>query len=55
MARAILDRGAPGEATVALVIDQGIQAIAAILGVLTAGKPYVFRNPGVPPRETISS
>jgi non-ribosomal peptide synthetase component F len=38
VARAILDRGTPGEEPVALVFDPGPQAIVAILGVVTTGR-----------------
>jgi amino acid adenylation domain-containing protein len=47
IARAILDQGTPGEEPVALIFDLGPQAIAAILGVLKSGKPYVFLDPGL--------
>ena len=48
IAHAILEaRSEPGE-TVALVLDQGVELVAAILGALKAGKIYVPLDPSLP-------
>jgi len=47
IARAILDQGTGSEEPVALIFGQGTRAIAAILGVLKSGRPYVFLDPGL--------
>ena len=41
LAHAILDRQGPGDGQVALLLDHSTQAVAAILGVLKAGRCYV--------------
>src|SRR5215470_4049545 len=48
IARAILDRVGKKQEPVVLFFEQGSQAIAAILGVLKAGKIYVAANPSFP-------
>src|SRR5262245_23708785 len=48
IARGILDRQGPGQKPVAVLFEQGIEAIAAILGVLKAGKFYVPISPSLP-------
>ena len=48
VAHAVLEQGGPGEEPVALLFEQGVQAIAAILGVLKAGKIYVPLDPSLP-------
>ena len=42
MAHAILAQRGEGEELGALTFNQGIRAIAAILGALKSGKPHVF-------------
>jgi amino acid adenylation domain-containing protein len=49
VARAILGRQAPGAEPVGLLFDTGIDAIAAVLGTLKAGKFYVPLDPTFPP------
>ena len=45
VASAILDKSLGNSNTVALLINQGIESVTAILGVLKAGKIYVSLNP----------
>ena len=47
LASAIQGRGGGGTEPIALMFGQGTRAIAAILGVLKSGKPYVFLDPGL--------
>jgi len=49
VAWAILAQRGPGEEPIALLFQQGASAIAAILGVLKAGKFYVPLDPSYPP------
>src|SRR5205823_13197257 len=48
MAHAILERRGEDEEPVALLLDQGAPVIAAIMGVLKAGKSYVPLDPQFP-------
>jgi amino acid adenylation domain-containing protein len=48
VAHAVLDALGPGEGSVALLLEQGAPAIAAILGVLKAGKSYVPLDASAP-------
>jgi amino acid adenylation domain-containing protein len=48
VAHAILAARGPGEAPVALVLEQGVWQVAAILGALKAGKIYVPLDPAAP-------
>lgn len=48
VAHAILDRRGPGNDAVALLLSQGADLIAAILGVLKAGKFYLALDPDYP-------
>ena len=48
IARRILDWQGPGQEPVVVLFEQGIEAIAAILGVLKAGKFYVPVSPSLP-------
>ena len=48
IARAILNRRGPGSEPIALLLEQGIDIIAAIFGVLKAGKFYVAIDPSSP-------
>ena len=41
LAHAILERQGPGEGQVALLLEHGVQATAALVGALKAGKCYV--------------
>ncbi|HEY3303856.1 MAG TPA: non-ribosomal peptide synthetase [Candidatus Binatia bacterium] len=52
IARAILARVGDGEEPVTLLLEQGPTAIAAILGVLKAGKIYVSLDPAFPRART---
>src|SRR2546428_7968556 len=52
IARAILAKRAPGSEPIALLLAQGIDVIAAILGVLKAGKFYVLLNLSTPRERT---
>jgi amino acid adenylation domain-containing protein len=47
-AHAILGRGAPEGTPVAVLMDQEEPAVPALLGVLKAGRPCVFLDPGDP-------
>lgn len=47
VARAILEQNVPREKPVALLFDQGFQAISAILGALKSGQPFVFLDPSL--------
>lgn len=49
VAHAILAARGPGAEPVALLLDQGVPAIASIFGVLKTGKFYVPLNPTLPP------
>ena len=49
LARAILSRSGSAAEPVALVLEHGGEALAAILAVLKAGKSYVVLDPGNPP------
>ena len=49
IARAILERRGPGEEPVGILLDNDALAVAAILGVLKAGKGYVPLDPALPP------
>lgn len=49
LAHAILAGQDPGPAPVALLLDQGLAAVVAMMGVLKAGKAYVAVDPGHPP------
>ena len=48
LARAILNARGTGNESIALFFDHGIDGIVAILGVLKAGKSYVFLSPSLP-------
>jgi amino acid adenylation domain-containing protein len=48
IARAILDRMGPGSEPVAMLFEQGIDVMAALLGVLKAGKFYAAIDPSFP-------
>ena len=48
VAHAVLDALGPGEGSVGLLLEQGAPAIAAILGVLKAGKSYVPLDAAAP-------
>jgi amino acid adenylation domain-containing protein len=48
IARTILKKRGPGSEPIALLFEHGIDIIAALLGVLKAGKFYVALNPGFP-------
>src|SRR5712692_4793925 len=48
IARAILDKRGPGSEPIALLFEHGIDVIAAIFGVLKAGKFYVAIDPSFP-------
>jgi iturin family lipopeptide synthetase A len=52
VARAIQERCGRGEEPVALLFDQDEALIAALLGVLKAGRPYVPLDPSHPPGRT---
>ncbi len=49
MAHAILQQIGPGPAMVGVLLDPGAAAVAALLGLLKAGKTWVPLDPGVPP------
>ena len=49
VAHAILNRLGPGNEPVVLLLPQGVEQIAAVLGALKAGKIYVPLDPGHPP------
>jgi len=48
IARAILEKRGPGSEPIALLFDHGIEVIAAIFGVLKAGKFFVALDPAFP-------
>ena len=48
ISRAILDRRGPGEEPVGVMLDNDALAVAAILGILKAGKGYVPLDPALP-------
>jgi amino acid adenylation domain-containing protein len=48
IARAILEKRGPGSEPVALLFEHGIDVVAAIFGVLKAGKFYVALDPSLP-------
>jgi amino acid adenylation domain-containing protein len=48
IARAIVERRGPGSEPIALLLEHGIDVIAAVLGVLKAGKFYVALDPSFP-------
>src|SRR5438046_147737 len=52
LARAILERLGDGEEPVALLLEHGALIVAAILGVLKAGKIYVALDPASPDART---
>jgi amino acid adenylation domain-containing protein len=54
VARAILAKQGEKQEPVALLLEQGIQAITAILGVLKAGRFYVFLDPSFPHARIVS-
>ncbi len=56
IARAILDRRSTGEGPVGVLLDNDALAVAAILGILKAGKGYVPRHrcSGHPPEKPMS-
>ena len=49
LARAMLSQDGSAAEPVALVFEHGGEALAAIMAVLKAGKPYVMLDPGNPP------
>ena len=49
VARAILDARGPGEEPIALLLEHDALMVAAILGILKAGKIYVPLDPSAPP------
>jgi amino acid adenylation domain-containing protein len=48
IARALLDRLGQGEEPVCILLDNDAQAVAAMLGILKAGRPYAPVDPAVP-------
>ena len=52
IARAILAKRAPGSEPIALLLEQGVEVIAAIVGVLKAAKFYVLLNSSTPRERT---
>jgi len=54
VARAILMRRGEREERIALLLDHGAALVAAMLGVLKAGKVYVPLDPGCPRTRTVS-
>src|SRR5207237_10393687 len=49
LAHAVLDRFGPGAEPVALLFDQTVSAIVAILGVIKAGRIWMGLDPTAPP------
>lgn len=52
LARAILERSEDGDDRIVVLLDQGPQAVAGILGVLKAGRTFVLLDPSSPSGRT---